>query len=108
MPTRKILYRRKFLNRPRHHEGAHVIASIELVSPEQDEPRVDGTLILADCRRNVHLDFDICTPSEARNAAHKARVLRDILTEYVDALDRAVEAWEDERARERGSTRNRR
>jgi hypothetical protein len=38
----------------------------------------------------VTLDLDADTPAEARNALHKARLLRDILDQSVDALERAV------------------
>lgn len=46
---------------------------------------------IADCGRVVALDLDADTPAEARNALHKARLLRDILGQCVDALERAVE-----------------
>jgi Zn-finger domain-containing protein len=101
MPTRSIFYRRKFLNRPRHHLGAHVIATIELRTDGHGAPNVDASLRIADCVRNILLDFDVYTPSQGRNAVRKARILRDILTEYVDALERAVDEWEDVRENNR-------
>jgi hypothetical protein len=50
MPTRRF-YRRRFLNRPRHHQGAHVIADVELRTYSDDTMGVDGSVHLADCRR---------------------------------------------------------
>jgi hypothetical protein len=95
MPTRRLFYRRKFLNRPRYHTGAHVIASIELVNDEDRKPCVDASLRLTDCYRVIELDFDVRTRAEARNALHKVTLLRDIVSEYVDALERAVGEWEE-------------
>jgi hypothetical protein len=97
MPTRRFLYRRKFLNRPRHHAGANVIASIQLERAKDREPNVEASIEISDCRRSIQLDFDIWSPAEARNALHKATVLRDVLEEYVEALQAAVDEWESTR-----------
>ncbi|GAB3401791.1 hypothetical protein [Flindersiella endophytica] len=94
MPTRRFLYRRKFLNRPRHHAGANVIASIELERVKDRDPNVEASLEISDCRRSIQLDFDIWSKADARNALYKATVLRDLLEEYVEALQAAVDEWE--------------
>ena len=94
MPTRRFLYRRKFLNRPRHHAGANVIARVELEQVKERDPNIEASLSISDCRRSIELDFDIWSRADARNALHKAAVLRDVLEEYVSALQEAVDEWE--------------
>lgn len=94
MPTRKLLYRRRFLNRPRHHTGAHVIARVDLVQYKKGAPYVDGSLRLADCYRVIELDFEIRTKTDAKNALHKAKLLRNLLEEFTEALEDAIEQSE--------------
>ena len=81
-------YRRTFLNLPRQHAGAYVIASVEREDPDdrEAEPYVEATLTIADCNRVVDLDFDSGCSSRA-NALHKARLLRDVVTEFTAALE---------------------
>ena len=57
MSTRAVLYRRRFLNRPRHHLGAHVIAEVDVERPDSGAPYVDARLHLSDCSRHITLDF---------------------------------------------------
>lgn len=86
-------YRRTFLNRRGHHAGAYALADFTVepgFTADDDAKRVSARLSIADCGRVVTLDFDADTPAEARNALHKARLLRDILDQSVDALERAV------------------
>ncbi|WP_020014173.1 hypothetical protein [Promicromonospora sukumoe] len=86
-------YRRTFLNRRGHHAGAYALADFTVepgYTADDDAKRVSARLSIADCGRVVTLDFDADTPAEARNALHKARLLRDILEQSVDALERAV------------------
>ena len=90
MPTRRF-YRRRFLNRPRHHQGAHVIADVELRIYSDDTMGVDGSVHLADCRRCVDLDFDACSGVEAANALRKIAILREVLDEFEAALTAATE-----------------
>ncbi len=87
-------YRRTFLNRRGHHAGAYALADITTepgVTRDKQAKRVSARLTIADCGRVVTLDLDADTPAEARNALHKARLLRDILDQSVEALERAVE-----------------
>ena len=87
-------YRRTFLNRRGHHAGAYALADITTepgFTPDEQAKRVSARLTIADCGRVVTLDLDADTPAEARNALHKVRLLRDILDQSVDALERAVE-----------------
>lgn len=86
-------YRRTFLNRRGHHAGAYALADFTVepgYTDDEQAKRVSAQLTIADCGRVVTLDLDADTPAEARNALHKARLLRDILDQSVDALERAV------------------
>jgi hypothetical protein len=83
-------YRRRFLNRPRHHQGAHVIAEIEL---KQYDKRwwIDADIHLADCFRCIDLDFTIDSRSAERNALRKIALLREILTDFEAELQAAAD-----------------
>jgi hypothetical protein len=91
---RRVHYRRTFLNSPGHHAGAYVIASIERGTAENGRAWVDADLTVADCSTVTTLDFwvaDDATPATRRNALHKARVLREVVTAFVAELERALE-----------------
>ncbi|MFN8169298.1 MAG: hypothetical protein U0S36_10995 [Candidatus Nanopelagicales bacterium] len=95
--SRRLHYRRTFLNRPGHHAGAHVIAEIEETVSETDR-YVDASLTIADCSRQVTLDFSLERSDPVavrRNALHKARVLRDTVVAFTDRLEQeyADDAW---------------
>ena len=86
-------YRRCFLNRRGQHGGAFVLADLHLekyVADDQPLHDVAAFVTIADCSRVVSLDFDVHTVVDAQNALHKARVLRRVINEFVDALERAV------------------
>lgn len=86
---RRYLYRRRFLNRRGHHAGAYVVAEITVDRWGDNDSHVDASLTVADCSRIATLDFDVYSHSDATNALHKARLLRDLLIDYTDALERA-------------------
>jgi hypothetical protein len=85
-------YRRSFLNRRGHHAGAYVIADVR-VERDQRSPRrwVIADLTIADCHRVAVLDFGVNDPQDAANALHKARLLRDVVAAFAEALEAAVE-----------------
>lgn len=83
-------YRRRFLNRPRHHQGAHVIAEVEVERWPGQPASVSADVHLADCRRCITLDFGASTRAEAANALRKVAVLREVLADFEEALVRAV------------------
>jgi hypothetical protein len=86
-------YRRCFLNRRGHHDGAFILADVHPESYVSDgHPALDvcAHVTIADCSRVVSLDFDVHTMAEANNALHKARILRRVINEFVDALERAI------------------
>lgn len=91
----RIHYRRSWLNRPGFHSSAHVQCQIELEkSTEGDGLDLMASFVLADCRRQVMLDFDVLSNHSAadrRNALRKARILRDSVNEFCDALEAAAE-----------------
>lgn len=101
MTTSRIrrFYRRKFLNKPRYHQGAHVIADIELKQYKDNPAYVDAELHLADCYRCVDLDFDVHTRADARNALRKLAVLQQVLADFETALVAAVDEMHDRNSR---------
>lgn len=95
MSTRRM-YRRRFLNRPRHHAGAYAIAEVNVYAGRKNsESHVGAALTIADCTRIVELDFYATDEASATNALHKARLLREIVTEFVQAYERAIDEWRD-------------
>lgn len=86
----KAFYRRRFLNRRGHHAGAYVIAECRLETYRGSQ-EVDAALTIADCNRIAVLDFSIARKTDAVNALHKARLLRDIVAEFTAALEAAAE-----------------
>ena len=90
MSTRAVLYRRRFLNRPRHHLGAHVIAEVDVERPDSGAPYVDARLHLSDCSRHITLDFSAYDRREAENALRKVAVLRAVLDEFEEGLARGL------------------
>ena len=91
MSTRHAFYRRRFLNRPRHHLGAHVIASIEVETPAKGRPYVEASVHVTDCSRAIDLDFSAGSRAEARNALHKVRLLREVLADFEASLALTLE-----------------
>jgi hypothetical protein len=90
-------YRRTFLNRRGQHGGAYVLADISSErAPAGDRAWLDAELTIADCGRVVTLDFDITRRRDAANALYKARLLRDVLVAFADALEAAGKEWESE------------
>ena len=88
-------YRRTFLNRRGHHAGAYVIAEVRLDrGTTQQAAVVDACLTIADCHRVATLDFYAGERRDLANAVHTARVLRDVVVDFVVALERAAEEWE--------------
>lgn len=90
MPTRTVFYRRRFLNRPRHHLGAHVIAEVDVERPDTGAPYVDAHLRLSDCSRHISLDFSAYDRRKAENALRKVAVLRAVLDEFEEGLVRGL------------------
>lgn len=89
MPNR--FYARRFLNRPGHHGGAYVLASVEDTTKYKLE---DGDawaeFELADCARRISLEFPLTTGKERRNSLRKARLVAKVATEFADALEKEV------------------
>ena len=48
-------------------------------------------LTVADCNRVVVLDFGVNDAQDAANVLHKARLLRDVVAAFTEALEAAVE-----------------
>ena len=102
MTSEERYYCREWLNLPRHFSGAYVIGEVEIVESRCEDgaaPReVSATLMIADCNRQVQLDFDICPCDDAddvTNAVHKARLLRDVSQQFCAALEDAIAVVRD-------------
>lgn len=93
MASTKRFYRRRFLNRRGYHAGAYVIADVEIetfVSKAGPRTEIAAALTVADCGRIATLDFDVRDATAVSNALHKARLLRDIVDGFTEALEAAV------------------
>jgi hypothetical protein len=95
MSSRVVFYRRRFLNRPRHHLGAHVIAEVDVERPDVERldagpAYVDARLHLSDCSRHITLDFSAYDRRDAENALRKVAVLRAVLDEFEEGLARGL------------------
>ena len=90
MSTRAVLYRRRFLNRPRHHLGDDVGTEVGVERPDSGAPYVDARLHLSDCSRHITLDFSAYDRREAGNALRKVAVLRAVLDELEAGLARGL------------------
>jgi hypothetical protein len=92
MASRRF-HRRRFLNRRGYHAGAYVLAECRVLTHRRDGKtvrEVDADLTIADCSRVVSLDLSAFNEADARNALHKARLLRAIVNEFADAFEDAV------------------
>lgn len=93
-------YRRRFLNRRGYHAGAYVLADICLErSFDRQRVWLSADLTVADCGRIATLDFDISNQRDVGNALHKARLLRDVIVAFTDALEDGAEQWARENGR---------
>ncbi len=86
----KSFYRRRFLNRRGHHAGAFVLAECK-IEKMGDRREIDAYVTIADCSRQVTLDFNGATKAEIANALRKARTLRDTFTDLTDAIERLAD-----------------
>jgi hypothetical protein len=99
-------YRRSFLNRRGHHAGAYVIADVRLERSEHSgRSWVSAELTIADCNRIAVLDFGVNEERDALNAVHKARLLRDVVAAFTEALEAAVEARANQDSETKASVR---
>jgi hypothetical protein len=90
------MYRRRFLNRPGHHAGAYAIAEVRVYAGRKKRHgHVSASLAIADCSRVVDLDFYASDEASAANAVYKARLLRDIVVDFTNAYERAIDEWRD-------------
>ncbi|SDT21922.1 hypothetical protein [Microlunatus soli] len=89
MATRRF-YRRRFLNRRGYHAGAYVLADLQILKDTSGERTVDADLTIADCSRVTSLDLSAYNVGDARNALHKARLLRAIVNDFTDAFEETL------------------
>jgi hypothetical protein len=104
---REIFYRRSFLNRPRFHGGAFVLAKVKYEGYDSGADWISADVRLSDCFKTVVLDFDASDRADRRNALHKARLLRDVLTAFCAAMEEACAEADRHEAEHRRATRKR-
>jgi hypothetical protein len=92
-------YERLFLNPPRHHGGAYILA--EVTSGENPSNRwVASELKISDCARVIELDFPVGYPDARQASMFKLDLLIETLTAFRSALQAGcawVDAYEEER-----------
>jgi hypothetical protein len=84
---RDRMYVRRFLNEPGHHGGAYLLLSV----PDTEAARgsyVESSVRfeIADCARNVQLEFPLHDAAARRNSLRKARLLSSLLQHFERAL----------------------
>lgn len=97
-------YRRLFLNKPKHHAGAHIIASVKPTVTRDKKTKkvtwkeIDAELTIGDCRRVVTLEFSAYGKDynrDLKNALYKAHTMLHVVTDFVAALEEAIEEIEE-------------
>jgi hypothetical protein len=88
-------YVRRFLNQPGHHGGGYLLASVEDTS-RADDPEAESWIEfeLADCSRRISLEFPLRTRRDRRNSLRKARLLADVVSRFVAALEQEADLAE--------------
>lgn len=98
-----LYYKRVFLNRPRRHAGAFVIAELtedrwkykDNKGKEHEQLRLDALLEISDCNRHISLSLDTGSKRDRANTIHKLNVLISVLTNLRDTL----ETWFNEHSK---------
>lgn len=97
-------YIRRWLNKERHHAGAHVIAEVRVRTWKGHDKEkkkyvsVDADLTIADCNRTVTLDFGAYGDSfdrDKKNVRYKVNTLRHSINQFLDAVEQAYDEAED-------------
>lgn len=102
MKTRKLYYRRAFLNKPRYESTGMILAEVQL--RDGPDSSLDGGLTIGDCSRQVTLSFGVwpgggkhreIDHGEIANVRHKTRLLRKTVVDFCDAVERGLVIIED-------------
>lgn len=103
MPTKSkekvVYYKRIFLNKPRRHAGAFVIAEVteerwshkDKKGKEHEQTRLDALLEISDCSRHISLSLDTGKKQDRANTIYKLNTLISVLTE----LRGELQVWFD-------------
>lgn len=97
--SKRVFFRRAFLNKPGMQTSAHVIAKVTRGTNRygSNRPWWEYRLRLADCTRSIDLEFFLDDAEERRNSIHKIDLLVDTLVKfqhYVHLGAEEVEAHE--------------
>jgi hypothetical protein len=98
---RDRMYVRRFLNEPGHHGGAYLLLSVPDTKGGRGSYLESSVRFeIADCARNVQLEFPLHDAAARRNSLRKARLLSSVLQDFELALsDEAKVAAARERDR---------
>jgi hypothetical protein len=93
--TRKLFYRRAFLNKPGFQSTGLILADVR-VGRGADDIDLDAGLTIGDCGRQVSLDFGLwfgrgehrkVNRGELANVRHKTATLRKAVNDFCDAVE---------------------
>lgn len=84
-------YKREFLNKPKYHTIAFILASIEKSDGCYRE--YDCELSIGDCSRIINLDLDLCSNEDYKNSMYKLDKLINILSEFRDKFKESREEY---------------
>jgi hypothetical protein len=99
MSKKYHVQRREFLNRL-VDLPAYAIAIVE----DTREIAIDDVdswkwgeikLIFSDCYRNISFDFDLSNPAERENSLHKIRLIAEVVSSFLEALEIEAAAVEE-------------
>jgi hypothetical protein len=84
---RDRMYVRRFLNEPGHHGGAYLLLCVsDTEGARGSYVESSVRLEIADCARNVQLEFPLHDATVRRNSLKKARILSRALHDFERAL----------------------
>lgn len=94
-PYKSRLNKREFLNLPGHHDNAYIVAYVENTTEREPEKNYDGEpksihprmiLEIADCIKQINLEFDIYNAGARQNSFHKVDTLIETLESFREAM----------------------
>jgi hypothetical protein len=114
---KKKFYRRQFLNKPRHHSTALVLAEITENTTDYGDSKparywFDADITLSDCNRQINLDFNAHDEHSLRNSLSKLKNLQKVITQFQQAYEEVATkkfaSFEEHKKFERDKKRKRR
>ena len=85
--------KRTFLNPPSTSSTSYIVAEVQSTF-EGEEPWTTNLLILADCHKQIQLEFSLGNRKQRRRSLAKIDLLIKVLTAFRDALQREAQMIE--------------